>query len=618
MAQLMVMFTLVCKHILNLGQKPVNFILDYMTFIIKLAFAVNSAPTSAPEDKSSFGALQDDILQQLPTSLYDSMQQLNLDGKTVLYAVCPSCHHLHAPIISTTKGTTWVDQCENTVVGIEGRSPCLTSLLDCGRPIKPFLSPSLLDYLARLLSNPRIETLIEQSCINAMKWKPTPPDNFVDHTLHAQFMQGFEGPVKDVLFINREGRLPIVLSASVDYYPPRGSTIHSSSASIGVMKVSCENLPVHERNEPENVHVSILPGPQAPKGEHINPYLRPVIDIAVAGWERGIHLSRTAKHSQGRTLDLAIPLSINDTPAARQISGMANHNHTIYCTCCECRGRATVYNTDFSKWKQRSVSQLRKAAEDWRDADTIAERKAIYREYGVRWSEMWRLPYWDPTRMLVPDPMHVVLEGVVHYHCRRVLQIDVTLARKRDPAPVAFEMDWLPITPATMARAPAKVVPKLEGDRKKVASVQRLLQREIDDPDPTADLVENEAGTDEEDGNSDDSDDDSDEDMPRGVRPAKQRVNTELFTTDELIRKLGNYTKPVLVWVCWTLSLRAVPPKPPKPPREPRVTREQWDRLSLEESLYWKTTTKAALIETLMNWVSFPLRHALNLDLIST
>jgi hypothetical protein len=106
--------------------------------------------------------------------------------------------------------------------------------------------------------------------------------------------------------------------------------------------------------------------------------------------------------------------------------------------------------------------------------------------------------------------------------------------------------------------------------------------------------------------------------MPRAARPAKQRVNTELFTTDELIRKLGNYTKPVLVWVCWTLSLRAVPPKPPKPPREPRVTREQWDRLSLEESLYWKTTTKAALIETLMNWVSFPLRHALNLDLIST
>ncbi|KAJ7330897.1 hypothetical protein DFH08DRAFT_814989 [Mycena albidolilacea] len=154
-----------------------------------------------------------------------------------------------------------------------------------------------------------------------------------------------------------------------------------------------------------------------------------------------------------------------------------------------------------------------------------------------------------------------------------------------------------------MARAPAKVVPKLDGDRKKVASVQRLLQREIDDPDPTADLVEDEASTDDEDGNgSDDSDDDSDEDMPRAARPAKQRGNTELFMTDELIRKLGNYTKPVLVWVCWTLSLRAVPPKPPKPPREPRVTREQWDRLSLEESLYWKTTTKAALIETLMNW----------------
>ncbi|KAF8185885.1 hypothetical protein K438DRAFT_1973726 [Mycena galopus ATCC 62051] len=445
MAQLMVIFTLVCKHILNLGQKPVNFILDYVTFIVKLAFAVNSAPTTAPDD-NSFGAVQDDILQQLPTSLYDSMQQLNLDGKTVLYAVCPSCHTFTPP--------------------------------------------------------PSIETLIEESCINAMKWKPTPPDDFIDHPLHAQFMQGFEGPVKDVLFINREGRLPIVLSASVDYYPPRGSTIHSSSASIGVMKVSCENLPVHERNEPENVYVAILPGPKAPKGEHINPYLRPVIDIAVAGWERGIHISRRRNTLRDVLWTLPYP----------------------------CRSMTRWLPARSRAWLTTIIPFIAPAAsvvavpprEDWRDADTIAERKAIYREHGVHWSEMWRLPYWDPTRMLVPDPMHVVLEGVVHYHCRRVLQIDLTLACKRDPAPVAFEMDWLPITPATMARAPAKVVPKLEGDQKKVASVQRLLQRELDDPDLTANLDEDEAGTDEEDDNgSDDSDDESDEEMPRAARRAK-------------------------------------------------------------------------------------------------
>ncbi|KAJ7231175.1 hypothetical protein B0H12DRAFT_1077245 [Mycena haematopus] len=67
MAQLMVMFTLVCKHILNLGQKPVNFILEYMIFMIKLAFSVNSistnaTSTTAPDDNLSF----DDALRGLP------------------------------------------------------------------------------------------------------------------------------------------------------------------------------------------------------------------------------------------------------------------------------------------------------------------------------------------------------------------------------------------------------------------------------------------------------------------------------------------------------------------------------------------------------------------------
>ncbi|KAK6988825.1 quinon protein alcohol dehydrogenase-like superfamily, partial [Favolaschia claudopus] len=37
--------------------------------------------------------------------------------------------------------------------------------------------------------------------------------------------------------------------------------------------------------------------------------------------------------------------------------------------------------------------------------------------HGVRWSEMWRLPYWNPSRMLVIDAMHCILEGLVHYHC---------------------------------------------------------------------------------------------------------------------------------------------------------------------------------------------------------
>ncbi|KAJ7749123.1 hypothetical protein B0H16DRAFT_1725162 [Mycena metata] len=555
-SQMMFMFALICKHILNLAVNSVNFILNSMLLFTAMAFEVSSLERGP----SPPGGLQSKILDELPTSFHDAMTQMNLDGKTVLYAVCPSCHHLHAPSVSTAKnnirgiaqGSTWVSHCENTIVGFEGRSPCNTPLLNGGRPIKPYLSPSLLDFLARLLSNPRIEKLIEDSCIDPAD----PPGSLISHAFEAEYLQKFEGPEKDGLFIKkRPGRLPIVLSQGVDFYPPTGSTIHSSSASIGVIKLTCLNLPIDEANAPENTYVAVLPGISAPKGADLNPYFKPIIDVAVQGWKRGIHLSQTALHDKGRLISIAMPLSVNDTLAARQVAGMAAHSHTIYCTCCDCRGRATVYNTQFDQWKYRNVAQLRRAAERWRDAETLGERKEIYREYGVYWSENWRLPYWDPTRGLVPDPMHVPLEGVVNYYSRRVLKIDLTVAKERDPAIRAFDEDWLDFNTGKFATN-SKITPKTEGDRKQVHRIQRLLQRELID----AEEDEDEVQADMDDIDDEDHPED-DDDTPK--TSAKQPPDTKL-TTEVLIRRLEGYRKPALAWRMTKPKLNPTYVPPPK------------------------------------------------------
>jgi hypothetical protein len=39
--------------------------------------------------------------------------------------------------------------------------------------------------------------------------------------------------------------------------------------------------------------------------------------------------------------------------------------------------------------------------------------------------------------------MHCILEGLVHYHCRRVLEIDADRASKKDPPPAAFSYPWM-------------------------------------------------------------------------------------------------------------------------------------------------------------------------------
>ncbi|KAF8205165.1 hypothetical protein K438DRAFT_1964252 [Mycena galopus ATCC 62051] len=95
MTQIMVLLGLVCNVILGLAIGHTNFIFGTVTLLIKLAMSVHTKPDS--EGRASYDALQEEILKDLPTSLYTAMQRLNLDGKTVLYAAC------HRVITSTPR-----------------------------------------------------------------------------------------------------------------------------------------------------------------------------------------------------------------------------------------------------------------------------------------------------------------------------------------------------------------------------------------------------------------------------------------------------------------------------------------------------------------------------------
>jgi hypothetical protein len=53
-----------------------------------------------------------------------------------------------------------------------------------------------------------------------------------------------------------------------------------------------------------------------------------------------------------------------------------------------------------------------------------ASRDKIFKQHGVRWSELLRLPYWDPTRFIVIDGMHNLFLGLVQHHFRDLIMID--------------------------------------------------------------------------------------------------------------------------------------------------------------------------------------------------
>ena len=535
MAQIMVLLGLVCNVILGLAIGHTNFIFGTVTLLIKLAMSVHTKPDS--EGHYSYDALQEEILKDLPSSLYTAMQRLNLDGKTILYAACPSCHHIHAPSLSTNNTPTWPKECENEIVGVDGRSKCATGLLvvtkSHPRPIKPFLTHSFVDYLARLLSTPEIEIEMDQACDEALAWKKQGGEDVVDNVLHGTFIQEFVGPDGN-LFIDRgkDKRMRIIFGYSVDYFPPHGSRKRSSSASIGVLSIYPLNISIRTRHKPEHVFVQILTGPNTPHQEFLNPYLRPMVDIGVIGWERGIRLSKTGATPQtGRVVDIAFVLSVNDLPAARDMIGAAQHGSHILCTICDCRGRKHAYRTDCEQWKLRDVAHMRAQAEAWRDAKTSAERAKIYAEDGLRWTELWRLPYWNPTLMVTPEPMHCLYEGLVAFHSRGVLQLNATDAAKPQEPPPAYSFDFLEYDPES-PKAPPKCRVTCLKEEKQITAIHRLLVRPFTDQ-----------GNDSDDNGSDDDDD-------------AAAGSVEEFTSETLLKRMTTRNKAALRFVCWSLGLR--------------------------------------------------------------
>src|SRR4029077_6656953 len=73
---------------------------------------------------------QESTLKQLPTSLYTTLSQFNIDGETTLYAACPSCSYTHEPRYdSITTTASYPTLCLNRRAGVDGSYVCNTPLL---------------------------------------------------------------------------------------------------------------------------------------------------------------------------------------------------------------------------------------------------------------------------------------------------------------------------------------------------------------------------------------------------------------------------------------------------------------------------------------------------------
>ncbi|RDB30201.1 hypothetical protein Hypma_010459 [Hypsizygus marmoreus] len=102
-AQMMILLGAVCHIIVGLSTEPCNSILSIVTMIIKMAMA-----TRLPKHgnaKSDYDPNQHAILKQLPTSLFTALSYFNIEGRTTIYATCPSCNCTHESVYDAVAAT---------------------------------------------------------------------------------------------------------------------------------------------------------------------------------------------------------------------------------------------------------------------------------------------------------------------------------------------------------------------------------------------------------------------------------------------------------------------------------------------------------------------------------
>lgn len=470
-AQIMMFLAVVCTVLMGLSRRMGDLILGILSVALRWAFRGRDGLLSTKKCA---------IVNDFPITIDSVLSRFKLDGNTMTCAACPSCHFTYDPTYKLgSKIPCYPEFCDNKP--FPDAEICGTLLVKDNIPEKTFVYHSFHDYLAGLLSRGDLERAMDNQCDKLMADINKPQPSTVGDSFDAEFIRAFKGPDSKI-FVDRpgtEGRYLFVFS--MDFFNSEGMSIRGPSTSCGIISGACLNLPLDVRYKPENMYIAgIIPGPSEPHLTQLNHYLRPLVDDLCISWERGVRYSQTACHPNGRDTRSAAALAACDLPAARKLAQCAGHSSHFYCSVCNCWHLSTLGRTDFESpdWQPKDPLLCRKYAEAWKNAATSKSQESLFKAHGLRWSQLWRLPYWDPSRMLVVDPMHCLLEGLFQSHFREVLKLTTASAKEATEELPAFEYSFPVPNPVNLTVDERKLTPD---DFKQITQIHCLLVAPVND-----------------------------------------------------------------------------------------------------------------------------------------
>jgi hypothetical protein len=385
------------------------------------------------------------LLEQIPKDPRTLIHNLNIEPLTQSYICCTACYMLYPDLPSDIQLL-----CSN--IRGDGKA-CHTKLMRSrnirGRrtfiPVSKYLHQSFKEWMGRLLSRPGIESVMDSLPHTRMS-----SGSMVD-IWDGKVFKEFKGQDGKPFFAPslKEGRYAFGLN--VDGFNPFFNREAKQSVSVTGIYMVCFNLPPDMRYLPENMYLAgIIPGPGKPSKYHINPILSLLVDELLQFWYSGVYFSQTAKHPMGALVRCALIPLICDAIGARSVAGFRSISSDRFCTCCELEVR-DIEDFDVTKWKPRDLLNHRTEAEAWRKAKTSQDKQLIEERSGIYWSELLRLPYWNPILFTVVDTMHNLYLGLLEDHCRDVWGISATLedgdgltspAGRKYPFPSAVKLEF--------------------------------------------------------------------------------------------------------------------------------------------------------------------------------
>ena len=353
----------------------------------------------------------------LPGTVQSAISLLHIQPTTSSLICCKDCfacyHYDSPPETCTYRGASDLPMCGRALFINRRRKGQLFK-----EPEREVHFQDFKAWLGRLLSRPGMEEMLDRDV-----YKTGAGEGELFDIWDGKAMRNFKGPRGgNFIYVKPPGCCRLIFAICMDNFNPLFNKNGGKHYSAGVISLICLNLPPGVRHLIENIFVfCVVPGPHEVELEKINNIVRYLIDIFLVFWQPGVYYSKTPRYPHGRLVNAAIVPALGDLLAVRKLTG-----NNRWCTQCDLEAE-DMDNLDTSTWPKRMLcSEHRRLAEEWKSLDSKA-RSSHFRKHGLRWSELLRLPYWDPVEYTLVEFSHNLLSNNAERHLRVLMGMNASL-----------------------------------------------------------------------------------------------------------------------------------------------------------------------------------------------